>query len=710
MKRQKRHLLILLPALLLLLALAFPSAASAANPAKITACKLISTNRFKVTATASDTGKIRGNKCYLFALSLSDTGIPSGARPLKSVKKAKNMSFSLKLNDSDTSSRLYQRFVLAAKDSGGAYSIISNARYLTNPKKAAAYKYSFPTAVSKKGLQVSADMLEDAAELNVRHSLINIVFTDLIATKAEENPDSSISYRYHGNTYWFRRPVVSGYDRQLTALQESDAVVSAVLLLGWRADLTNLIYPSGREQGHSYYAWNTTNTAAREQLQATVSFLASRYASSSAQYGRIVNWIVGNEVNNYKVYNYAGALSLNSYAKVYADAFRMAYNAVTSVYANARLYISLDHLWNTNSVSGTFAARKMLDAFAGALKSEGNIRWNLAYHPYSSPLTEPRFWANTNRQLTKALTSPVINMGNIGVLTSYIRQTYGSKTRIILSEQGYTSVRHAGSSKTDAQKEQSAAIAYSYYLTESDSMIDSFIMNRHVDHEVEVKQGLDLGLWTTDTSSGKLEWAGSQKDSWNVFKYMDTNKSKSVTSEYLPIVGASSWSSLIPNFSKKLYSKTSIASADLLQVSSYRQTAPLASAWKQYGASTGMTASGGTLRAAHDNTRNRNSLWGFSQTLAKKVSFAKHPVFYTTLQVSGSTAPQVKVKLRFYSDKRILESEAVIPANRPVSLGVSLAKWKYRKKVTKIQVLIAPAGGTWNTGAALSMSLPVRGQ
>ena len=67
----------------------------------------------------------------------------------------------------------------------------------------------------------------------------------------------------------------------------------------------------------------------------------------------------------------------------------------------------------------------MLDKFASKLRAGGNISWNLAYHPYSSPLTEPRFWANTNRQLTKSLSSPVINMGNIQILTNYIRQKYG---------------------------------------------------------------------------------------------------------------------------------------------------------------------------------------------------------------------------------------------------------------------------------------------
>ena len=140
--------------------------------------------------------------------------------------------------------------------------------------------------------------------------------------------------------------------------------------------------------------------------------LARRYSSTNGKYGRIVNWIVGNEVNNYRTYNYAGSKTLNQYAKIYADQFRLAYNTLTSVYSNARVYISLDHLWNTNNVSGTFASRKMLDKFASKLRAGGNISWNLAYHPYSSPLTEPRFWATQTGSLQN-LFPPLLSIWEI---------------------------------------------------------------------------------------------------------------------------------------------------------------------------------------------------------------------------------------------------------------------------------------------------------
>lgn len=706
MKKISRRASCLKYLLLLLLLLAAPpvSSQAAAKPARITSCKLSSASKIKITATLKSPKSVSGSKCYLFALPLSRSTIKAGDKPVLSKTKASKMTFSLSLNQKKASSRLYSCFVLAAKKKDGTYQVISNASYLSNPGKAAKYTYKFPTASSKKGLQVSASMLEDAVELNVRHSVLNIVFTEMIATKAESNKTVSISYKYHGTTYWFRRSVVENYDRQLTALKESGTVVSAVLLLGWRDDLKNLIYSSGRKKGHAFYAWNTKDTKPREQLQATLSFLAERYASSGAKYGRIANWIVGNEVNNYQVYNYAGKKTLTQYAQIYANAFRLTYNTVTSVYSNARVYISLDHLWNTTTVSGTFASRKMLDAFAKALSNQGGIPWNLAYHPYSSPLTEPKFWENTNKQLTESLSTPVINMGNISLLTTYIRKTYGASTRIILSEQGYTSVQNG----KNVQAAQTAAIAYSYYLTESDDMIDSFIMNRHVDHDVEVAQGLNLGLWTT-SGGANPEWADTKKSSWEVFKYMDTSQSQQVTASSLKVLGIDDWSQVIESFDASLYTKTSLTTVAPKQVKSYAKKAALSSGWKSYGAASSLRKIQDGFQVLHDSSRNRNSLWGFSQSFKKAVSFAKATNFSATLKVNGSTSGQVQVKLRFYSNDKILESSCVIAAGKAVKLTVPLSKWKYRKSITKILVTLAPVGnGKWKSGASLEMTSAVR--
>ena len=682
---------------------------AASKPAQITECRLISAGKIRITVQLDHPEQISGKKCYLFEAALSRPGLTADAKPIQSKTKARKMTFTVSLNRNRSDSRLYSRFFLAVKNSSGTYSAVSSAKYISNPGRAAKYTYRFPTAVSKKGLQVSAAMTEDAVELNVHHSVLNIVFSDLISRREEYNRTASIPYKYHGKTYWFRRSVVESYDSQLEALKETKAIISGILLLGWRDDLTYLIYPSGRSEGHAFYAWNTSGTSAREHLEAAIAFLAGRYSTPSGKYGQIVNWIVGNEVNNYNVYNYAGRKNLTQYSRIYANAFRLTYNTVTSIYANARVYISLDHLWNYQT-AGSFPSRNMLDAFAKALKRQGSIPWNLAYHPYGSPLTEPKFWENINQQVTQALTSPVINMANIGILTSYIRDKYGSTTRVILSEQGFSSVRHTSSGNMDAEKDQAAAIAYGYYLAEEDDMVDAFIINRQVDHRDEVSQGLDLGLWKREDSSRSPEWASEAKTSWSVFKYMDTNRAAKVTAPVLSVIGIEKWSDVIEGFGSRFYTKTTVDRSALKQVKSYKKRGTIPTGWKQYGAVTGGGKSSGVLYVSHDGSRNRSCVWGFSQKFKKGLNFQSNPVFYTSLQVKGAQAGKVRVKLRFFSGNHIMESYGKIAAGRKVSLGVSLKNWKYRSKVTKIQVLIAPVKGGWEEGASLAMNLPVQGR
>ena len=680
-----------LPSLILLLFL-FSGRAAAANVAKIVSCQMATSDTLKVIA-ACDPAKVNGNECYLFALGFNGGKLPS--KPLKKVGKGPTMQFSYKITKAKRSTYYYCQYVIAQKNKKGKYEKISAPRYITNPGKTAKYSYSFPQATSKKGLQVAASMVEDAVDLNVQHSVLNIDLSALLATSAEKNKTAGISYEYNGKTYWFSKSMVRSYDYQLKALKETGCVVSAVLLLSWRDDLTYLITPGGRKRGYNYYAWNLSSGKARAAFQATMSFLAGRYATKKAKHGRIANWIVGNEVDVPNEWNYAGKMSLSSYASAYARQFRLVYTAVTSVYANARVYISLTHLWNSK-YKGSYTARAMLDAFAAAISAQGYIPWNLAYHPYSSPLTEPRFWENKNKQLTAALTSPVINMGNLSILTTYVKTTYGKQTRIILSEQGFTSKQK----KKNTQKEQTAAIAYSYLLAEADDMIDSFIMNRHVDHIVEARQGLNLGLW----KSTGIENASTKKASWTVFKYMDTNLSEKVTASSLSVIGLKSWADVIKDYSSAFYTKYEVMLGNLVRVAQYKTTAKIAAKWKRYGAGSSLKKKKSVYTIRHDRSRNKNCLWGMTQTFPKRISLKENPVFYATVCVKGSSNKKARVRMRFFSGRNVFECERVVKAGSKARMGVSLADWQYNGSINKIQILVERAGNSWKKKSTLTVS------
>ena len=673
-----------------------PSGAQAASLASIRSCELTSSSKFRVTVKIPNTKKIHGKRIYLFSLRMNESSPAKGDKPIASAAKKKNVTFKVSFKSSSLQEVLNRKYLVAQKKSNGSYSALCRFRYLTNASKNAKYRYSFPKALSKKGLQVKGEMQEDAEELGVQHSLINIVFSELLAKPSEQNESTSLPFDFGGNTYWFRRSVIASYDSQLRKLSSDGAVISAVLLLGYRDDLLSLIYPDGREAGHNFYAWNYKDTSARKTFEAMITFLAQRYSARNGSNGRIVNWIVGNEVNSCITWNYAGRKSLKNYAVIYANAFRLTYNAVTSVYANARIYISLDHLWNTKHAQG-FTSRQMLDEFASCIARNGYIQWNLAYHPYGSPLTEPRFWENANKQTTSSLKSPVINMNNLSLLTGYIRSKYGKKTRIILSEQGYNSNQNGVS----RQKEQAAAIVYSYYLTEADDMVDSFIMNRHVDHTTETAQGLSLGLWTTSD----VESADEKKISWNVYKYMDTSLSEKVSKSSLKVIGASKWSKLISGFTKKLVTKVSLRKGTLTTVNRYSGGRKInVAGWKAYGAVSSFAKSSDAVHAVHTEDANRNRLWGVVHTFSDKLSMKNRPVLNFTAKVDGAASSKVLLKVRVFSGKKIFECEKTVPSDKAFRYAVSLKGWTGISKITKIQIMAAPAGGSWKSNAAITVS------
>ena len=687
------------PVFLMLFLIMTPAKVLAAQAVKISTCAFTSATSLKVTAVCTP-DDLDAKVCYLFAVDYGTSSISSGDTPLKSAKVSSGMTFTVNAGTAAMKKYVNRKFLIAVKEENGSYKAVSSGKYVSNPGAVADYHYKFPKAASKKGLQVSAEMLEDAAELNVQHSVLNIVISDLLVNEKEKSGANTITFSYNGKEYRIYKHLIDYYDKQLTALCKNGTVISAVLLLGYRKDLTWLIVPEARKKGHSYYAWNITDAKTRETFCAVVTYLARRYASKKAAHGRIANWILGNEIDIADTWNYCGDVTLKKYIQNYASAFRLMYNCLAGVYSKTRAYISLSHLWNTRQ-TGCFTARETLDAFAQAISSEGRIPWNIAYHPYSSPLTEPKFWENRNGQLTSALTSPIINMGNLSVLTSYVKKSFGSSTRIILSESGFTS-KNGGK---NLQKAQIAAIAYGYLIAEADDMIDAFVIHRHVDNSSETSQNLYLGLW----SSSGTESARNKKKAWKVFKYMDTSLSKKYTKAALKVIGAKDWSSLIKGYNTDLYSKYQVMRGTIKKVKSYRKRASVKGNWRAYGAVSGFGKANGVVTAVHDPARNYNCQWGVAQDFSG-LSFKKNPLFFTTLRVNGSKASKVFVRIRFYSGKRIFECSRTIPSERDVKLKVSLKKWKYRAKVTRIRIQVEPVKGGWNTGAAFIMNNTVRGR
>lgn len=443
---------------------------------------------------------------------------------------------------------------------------------------AAPGSYTNPTkgAVSQKGLQIDFGMLSDVEELGISEAFLNIPLERVLSNSA-----TKYAYDYNGKTYYFNT-VIEDYDTIISKLTEAGINITAAFINQYQDGYEYLLYPGvTRHDGTFYYAINTATSEGRNAVEAVCHFIAARYNGTGK--GKISNYVIGNEVNDNMAYNYIGEMGIDQYVPIYYQTFKTMYDALRAENSGANVYIPLEQRWTTDNTSKEYAGRDFLEIFDRLSKQDGNIYWNLAYHPYSFPITNNNVltdnWPSVDKdgvkndggEITDAQDTKLISMKNINVLTDYMqnsnmRDRDGKVRSIILSEQGYTS--ESPISGTD-EKLQAASIAYAYYASEMNPYIDAFILNGHIDTIVESNY-YKFGLWNSVWSNEKNEYvATTPKYAYNMYKYIDTDRSLSVTDFALETLGITSWDAVIDNFdASKFNNMKSFINGNIYAVSS----------------------------------------------------------------------------------------------------------------------------------------------
>lgn len=498
---------------------------------------LINTETGKVDITMSAEGLAISDDgyYYLFEEKMYDTALRSDEYIIEEQKDV-DLTFSVNLNYNSTNSRLCSKFVVAVKKDG-AFMPISKPRFITNPEAIARYSPSFGDTASKKGLLVDPEKLgsSELDDLGVRHAAYNIPLSRILGDTSNAYYPT-VYYSYNGRSYAFNGQVIAEYDYIFSTLTNKGITTTAIILNDIHPGYMQLIHPKARSGGRApYYAFNATDEAGTEYIAAIASFLANRYSGSG--HGKIMNWVIGNEINARSEWNYIEYMDTASYVEEYAKAFRIFYNTILSVNGNARVYISLDQQWGKSLYSNNgYSSKEILDEFNRNITAGGNIDWGVAQHPYNYPLTSAKAWSTSGRAGSYVLdseTTPVITIKNIHVLTDYLqKEEYltdsGEVRHVILSEMGYTS--------SAGQDLQAASFVYAYKVIESNQYIDSMLFSRETDAPSEVAQGLALGINTQ---------GGGRKSIYNAFKYVDTAESAAHTDFALRVIGISSWGEVI---------------------------------------------------------------------------------------------------------------------------------------------------------------------
>ena len=480
-------------------------------------------NTITVSATVSNYVKSSDGYYYLVYVDSNSGKVKKTVGKVKKPEKAKG-KITFKLNISGHPEYAQGKFAIGIKKSKSAYSVISPKSYVSNPEKLSTNTAAYFVPGTKKGIQ--ATDINELTDTKSKTVFFNLYISDLM------RKDSGVeTYKYNGKTYHFNG--LYGYVYLVQQCNAKGIQVTAQISIDRNASTQSFITGNSPYAETAYYGWNTDKSTTRQTMEAMFAYLGEKFGKNNCY---ISNWILGNEVNSASGYYYVGNVSFSKFISMYSEAFRCLYNAVKSSRGSSKVFICLDNCWNQkNAFTICYSARSTLESFAAKISDmQKDVNWNLAYHAYNQPLSDSQFWSGANASMftSDANTTTFITMRNIQTLTDYVKNRFGSNTRIILSEQGF-------SSTYGGQANQAAAIALAYYKAACNPMIDAFIIRSYKDEAHEVAQGLAMGLKDTN---------GKKKTAYNVFKNMDSSNSLKYTEKVLKSqVG--NWKSLVPGYS-----------------------------------------------------------------------------------------------------------------------------------------------------------------
>ncbi len=463
----------------------------------------------------SDDGKF-----YLYADEVYEDGTVGTV--VASTESGKSATFTFPLNYNSAESNLSKKFLVAVKK-GGSMNQVSDEHYITNPESN-AYQTAARNDHGIKGILPNDAEASTFNDLGVAQMVYNLYMSDIVC---DATTPGAILFNYDGVDYYFSPTGIAQYDAFVQWCDLSGFQLTMTILNNKTDNpaAADLIHPLSRD-AHVCpgYAMNTKEEGGTKHLKAIAAFLAMRY--SSGAYGTVDNWVIGNEVNARTEWYYMSSDNLELNVNEYVKAFRIFYNEIKAVNANAIIYNSIDQEWQRKSNPGCSLSKDFLDRFNYYMLREGNVDWGLSFHPYNAPLYDPYTWKQQAIYVTNKITTPYITMENIYLLTDYMCQSkflnqYGQVRNISLSEIGFTS--------DYGDDYQAASVAYAYTMAANNPYIKSFILFRETDDAHEMESHIAQGLKRLD---------GTKKPAYDYYKAMGTAEQETYKSKASAIIGA----------------------------------------------------------------------------------------------------------------------------------------------------------------------------
>ena len=491
-------------------------AEAAGRVVSIDSC-VISGDNVVVNVSAKNVPSSDDGKYYLYADEVYQDGCVGTV--VATTDRGANATFTFPLNFYSEGSNLSKKFLVAVK-SGGSMQQVSDEHYITNPE-AKATKTVARNDHGMKGILPNSADAATFKDLGVAQMVYNLYMGDIVGP----SPDGkTIDFSYNGVPYQFNGSALAQYDGFVRWCAINNFQLTMTILNNKTEAGADLIHPLSRD-AHVCpgYAMNTDEDGGTQHLKAIAAFLAQRY--SGGAYGTVDNWVIGNEVNARTEWYYLNSTNIELNVSEYVKAFRIFYNEIKAVNANARVYTSFDQEWNRKSNPGCFLSKEYLDRFNYYINREGNIDWSLSVHPYNAPLFDPYAWKQQAQYVNTSLSTPYITIENIYILTDYMCQASflapsGAVRNISLSEIGYTS--------SFGEDAQAASITYAYTMAENNPYISSFILFRETDDAHEMESHIAQGLKNLD---------GSKKMAYDFYKNLGTANAATYKAQASTIIG-----------------------------------------------------------------------------------------------------------------------------------------------------------------------------
>ena len=442
-----------------------PITAEAAGGVVINSVTIQGTN---VVVSATGAAGSEDGLYHLVASAGCETA-PAGVEVAQSASPA---SFTAPLNLGQPNSLIYKKFTVCVK-AGGKLTPVSNSMYILNPEACATAR---PARMDNgiKGLFVEFDSAIEAqghaTDLGIKQININV-------------PISKIR-------------VISVYDHIVQKYNAMGIQVNMILLADKAAGpeyISPLSY-KGATSKSEFFAFNASTPEGLEKVGNAAALIASRY--SNIGYGQVDNFIIGNEVNGWRQWNYLKFSQNQEFVNEYYNAFRVMYNGIKAANANANVYTCIDHQWAKPEASYFMAGKEFLTRLNSAVSAEGNIDWKVAVHPNNYWLLAPKAW-ETNNKVTRDQSSAYVTMANFEILTDFLSlpemlNPQGQVRSVKISELGYVSNK--------GEDLQAASIAFAFMVASQNSHVDGVIILREADNAYEIKQGIKCGICNVNGS------------------------------------------------------------------------------------------------------------------------------------------------------------------------------------------------------------------